>query len=196
MCTTCGCGQADVTVEGEGHHHHHHDEIVPVSSLPQIDYLFVDHDKDAYLTDLVRLEKEGLVRAGSTCVADNVVFARINDYLDYVRKLSADGCARTETVYGSIEYADDEDSDIDDDDEEDDDDDDDDSECDDDDSECGDDDDDDDDDDDEDEQSLFRDGIGTSFKLFCAGTMVPLASSGGAWISISTSALLFICFMR
>jgi hydrogenase nickel incorporation protein HypB len=26
MCTTCGCGHADVTVEGEkGHHHHHHD---------------------------------------------------------------------------------------------------------------------------------------------------------------------------
>ena len=26
MCTTCGCGHADVTVEGEagGHHHHHH----------------------------------------------------------------------------------------------------------------------------------------------------------------------------
>ena len=25
MCTTCGCGQADVTVEGEALHHHHHD---------------------------------------------------------------------------------------------------------------------------------------------------------------------------
>jgi len=124
------------------HHHEHQDGSVPVvvSRLPKIDYLFIDHDKDAYLSDLVRLEKEGLIRAGSICVADNVVFAGINDYLEYVKRLAREGYVRTETVYGRIEYADDDDEDEDEDEEEES-------------------DSDDDDHDDQDQQSLFLDGI-------------------------------------
>lgn len=86
---------------------HEVDEI-PVSRLPQIDFLFIDHDKDSYLPDLMRLEREGLVRAGSTVVADNVIFAGINDYLEYVRRLADDGTVETETFMSSIEYADEE----------------------------------------------------------------------------------------
>jgi hypothetical protein len=77
-----------------------------ISSLPQIDFLFIDHDKDAYLTDLKRLEREGLVRTGSIVVADNVLFARIDDYREYVQSLAKQGIVTTETILCQIEYAD------------------------------------------------------------------------------------------
>lgn len=79
-----------------------------ISSLPQIDFLFIDHDKDAYLTDLKRLERERLVRAGSIVVADNVLFARIDDYREYVQSLAKQGIVTTETIMSQIEYADEE----------------------------------------------------------------------------------------
>jgi len=79
-----------------------------ISSLPQIDFLFIDHDKDAYLTDLKRLERERLVRAGSIVVADNVLFARIDDYREYVQNLAKQGIVTTETIMSQIEYADEE----------------------------------------------------------------------------------------
>mmetsp|Transcript_12421 Transcript_12421/g.25653 ORF Transcript_12421/g.25653 Transcript_12421/m.25653 type:complete len:592 (+) Transcript_12421:149-1924(+) len=143
------------------HHHEHQDGSVPVvvSRLPKIDYLFIDHDKDAYLSDLVRLEKEGLIRAGSICVADNVVFAGINDYLEYVKRLAREGYVRTETVYGRIEYADDDDEDEDEDEEEES-------------------DSDDDDHDDQDQQSLFLDGIG---ELSPLGGIIPFDTSN-LWV--------------
>ena len=37
-----------------------------VSTLPKIDFLLIDHDKDAYHPDLIRLEREGLVTRGSS----------------------------------------------------------------------------------------------------------------------------------
>lgn len=65
------------------------------------DLVFLDHWKDEYLADLRRLEKAGLVRAGSVIVADNVGFFAVPDYLDYVRN-----SGRYESRYfeGSVEY--------------------------------------------------------------------------------------------
>ena len=76
------------------------------SSLPKIDFLLIDHDKDAYRTDQIRLEREGLVRAGSIVVADNVLFAQIDDYREYCRSLATKGLVTTELVLTQIEYAD------------------------------------------------------------------------------------------
>ena len=91
------------------HQHQHNGQREGLtSSLPQIDFLLIDHDKDAYLTDLKRLEREGLVRAGSIVVADNVLFARIDDYREYVQSLAKQGIVTTETIMTQIEYADEE----------------------------------------------------------------------------------------
>jgi catechol O-methyltransferase len=39
-----------------------------------LDLVFIDHDKDAYLPDLLRIESEGWLHPGSVVVADNVKF--------------------------------------------------------------------------------------------------------------------------
>ena len=91
------------------HQHQHNGQREGLtSSLPQIDFLLIDHDKDAYLTDLKRLEREGLVRAGSIVVADNVLFARIDDYREYVQSLAKQGIVATEIIMSQIEYSDEE----------------------------------------------------------------------------------------
>lgn len=70
------------------------------------DLVFIDHDKDAYLSDLRLLEAHGLVRAGSVVVADNVLMNgdRMHGYLAHVRNPS--GPYVTSTLYrSSIEYS-------------------------------------------------------------------------------------------
>lgn len=70
-----------------------------------IDFLFIDHDKDAYLPDLQRLESCGMIRAGTRVVADNVLFAQIDDYLRYVRQLKEEGTVVTKTIECRVEYS-------------------------------------------------------------------------------------------
>jgi catechol O-methyltransferase len=71
-----------------------------------IDFLFIDHDKDSYKSDLIRLENSGLIRSGTRVVADNVLFAKINDYLEYVEEKQRDGVVTTNTVPCRVEYSD------------------------------------------------------------------------------------------
>lgn len=53
--------------------------------MKSFDFVFLDHDKDCYLPDLLTLEKRNLLDAG-TCllIADNVIFPGAPDYLSYV----------------------------------------------------------------------------------------------------------------
>ena len=51
-----------------------------------VDFVFVDHAKDAYLPDLERILTRGWLRAGSVVVADNVKFPGAPDYRDYMRE--------------------------------------------------------------------------------------------------------------
>lgn len=51
----------------------------------QIDMVFIDHDKKAYLSDLKLLEQNNLMRRGCAVVADNVLIFHIDDYLNHVR---------------------------------------------------------------------------------------------------------------
>ncbi|KAI9994360.1 hypothetical protein PInf_010966 [Phytophthora infestans] len=73
--------------------------------VDQVDAFFIDHDKKLYKSDLAIIERSGLLRSvrdfddmwilvkaadvfciqGSIVMADNVVFADVNDYLEYVR---------------------------------------------------------------------------------------------------------------
>jgi catechol O-methyltransferase len=51
-----------------------------------LDFVFVDHDKDAYLPDLERILERGWLRAGAVVVADNVKFPGAPGYRDYMRE--------------------------------------------------------------------------------------------------------------
>lgn len=69
-------------------------EILPGLSRKSIDampersrefqFVFLDHDKDQYLTDLRTLEQRHLLSEGATIVADNVIFPGAPGYLEYV----------------------------------------------------------------------------------------------------------------
>jgi catechol O-methyltransferase len=51
-----------------------------------VDFVFVDHAKEAYLPDLQRIEAEGWLHPGSIVVADNVRFPGAPDYHAYLQK--------------------------------------------------------------------------------------------------------------
>lgn len=51
----------------------------------ELDFVFVDHNKDAYLADLQHLLGEAWLHPGSLVVADNVRVPGAPDYLAYMR---------------------------------------------------------------------------------------------------------------
>jgi catechol O-methyltransferase len=50
-----------------------------------LDFVFLDHDKDAYLSDLELIVERGWLRPGAVAVADNVKFPGAPDYRDHMR---------------------------------------------------------------------------------------------------------------
>lgn len=83
------------------------DNDAATPSPPQIDFLFIDHAKEMYLTDLRHLEQSGMVRRGTAVAADNVVFFRLEGYRKHMRELHEAGIVTTrlhdQGVY--IEYS-------------------------------------------------------------------------------------------
>ena len=77
----------------------------PESETMGIDFLMIDHDKDSYLADLKRLELSGLIRRGTIVAADNVIFAGIYEYIDYMKGLDQEGIVKTCTREASVEYS-------------------------------------------------------------------------------------------
>lgn len=51
-----------------------------------LDFVFVDHDKAAYLPDLQRIEAQGWLHKGALVVADNVKFPGAPEYHAYMRE--------------------------------------------------------------------------------------------------------------
>jgi catechol O-methyltransferase len=51
-----------------------------------VDFVFMDHDKDAYLPDLQRIVAQGWLHPGSVVVADNVKFPGVPGYRDFMRE--------------------------------------------------------------------------------------------------------------
>jgi len=49
-----------------------------------LDFVFIDHDKDAYLDDLQRIVERGWLRHGAIVVADNVKFPGAPEYRAYM----------------------------------------------------------------------------------------------------------------
>ena len=68
-----------------------------------IDFLFIDHDKDLYCSDLQQLEQSGMVQPGTHVAADNVVFFDI-PYRSYIQKLKDQGIVSSRLVMGQLEY--------------------------------------------------------------------------------------------
>uniref|UniRef100_F6T569 catechol O-methyltransferase n=2 Tax=Ciona intestinalis TaxID=7719 RepID=F6T569_CIOIN len=65
------------------------DEVLPTIAekcgVRTFDFVFIDHAKELYKRDLIMLENLGLIRQGTTIMADNVIFPGCPDYLEYVR---------------------------------------------------------------------------------------------------------------
>jgi catechol O-methyltransferase len=68
-----------------------------------VDFVFLDHDKDAYLPDLQRIMSEGWLHRGSLVVADNVKFPGAPKYMAYLEE--AEGTAWRTTKHDThVEY--------------------------------------------------------------------------------------------
>ena len=74
-------------------------------ATPNIDFLFIDHDKDSYKSDLCRLEASGMICHRTRVVADNVIFAGIDEYVSYVQQRKKAGIVETRTVPSKVEYS-------------------------------------------------------------------------------------------
>jgi len=71
----------------------------------KVHFLFLDHDKDRYLTDFISFQQQSLLRKDTVVVADNVLFSNIHDYLSFVRHLQKQGQVQSKTVHALLEYA-------------------------------------------------------------------------------------------
>ena len=82
-------------------HHHHHQK----HQQPKIDFLFIDHNKESYKSDLQKLELSGMICRGTKVVADDALFVDIEDYVLYIQQRKDDGIVKTRTVpCKAVEY--------------------------------------------------------------------------------------------
>ena len=68
----------------------------------RIDFLFVDHAKELYLSDLQLLETSGFIRQGTAVAADNVVFFQLSDYCTHMSTRETQGMVHTELVNNNV----------------------------------------------------------------------------------------------
>jgi catechol O-methyltransferase len=78
----------------------------------EIDFLFIDHEKELYLADLMQLEQAKLVRAKTRVCADNVVFFQLDNYRKYMQELANRKIVETRLVIGKLEYLNEQDQEL------------------------------------------------------------------------------------
>lgn len=80
-------------------------EALGLGEKPLFDFVFIDHDKSKYYTDLRLLLGQGLLKPGCVVVADNVLsFGQpLADYLDFVRTSPRFSGSKLYTA--SVEYS-------------------------------------------------------------------------------------------
>ncbi|BBX06188.1 O-methyltransferase [Mycolicibacterium aichiense] len=61
-----------------------------------VDFLFIDHDKNAYLADLLSIVERGWLRSGAVVVADNVGFPGSPKYRAFMHDHEGDGWTTVE----------------------------------------------------------------------------------------------------
>lgn len=74
-----------------------------------IDFLFLDHAKELYLSDLLQLEESALIKQDTWVAADNILFFRLDEYRQHVQALVETGHVETLLEVGKLEYVDDQD---------------------------------------------------------------------------------------
>jgi catechol O-methyltransferase len=74
-----------------------------------IDFLFLDHAKELYLSDLKQLEVSALIQQDTWVAADNILFFRLDEYRQHVQALADTGIVETRLEVGKLEYVDDQD---------------------------------------------------------------------------------------
>ena len=62
-------------------------DVIPLLKQ-KYDFVFLDHWKDEYLSDLKTIQRQGLLNDKAVIFADNVVLFNMEDYLSYVRNSS------------------------------------------------------------------------------------------------------------
>lgn len=68
----------------------------------KIQFLFVDHAKELYLSDVQQLEATGLIQAGTAVAADNVVFFELHEYRQHMASLQASGIVTTKLISDNV----------------------------------------------------------------------------------------------
>jgi catechol O-methyltransferase len=96
MVALAGLGERVEFVHGKA------EDVIPTLSGP-FDLVFIDHWKDLYLPDLMRLEAHALLRPGSVVVADNVGLFDVSEYFAHVR---GSGRYDSRNIASSVEYRD------------------------------------------------------------------------------------------
>jgi len=96
-----GLSDKVIALRGEGK------EVIPTLATKhglegKVDFVFIDHDKKAYLADLLLIESAGLLHPGSVVVADNVLVFQINDYLRHIKECGLYSTDATHSSY--LEY--------------------------------------------------------------------------------------------
>mmetsp|Transcript_7675 Transcript_7675/g.16149 ORF Transcript_7675/g.16149 Transcript_7675/m.16149 type:complete len:500 (+) Transcript_7675:268-1767(+) len=70
-----------------------------------IDFLLLDHAKNLYLPNLLELESAELIRQHSRVCADNVVFNRLDDYRNHMKKWEKEKVVETSLEEMNLEYS-------------------------------------------------------------------------------------------
>ena len=73
------------------------------AAAEKIDFLFIDHDKDLYCSDLEQLEQSGMIQPGTHVAADNVVFFD-TPYRSLIETRKEQGMVSSRLVMGQLEY--------------------------------------------------------------------------------------------
>ena len=78
------------------------DEVIPKLDF-QADFIFIDHAKKKYFSDLQTMEAEGIITQGCTVFADNVgIFKEdMQEYFDHVRN---SGQYKSQNISSKLEY--------------------------------------------------------------------------------------------
>ena len=83
----------------------HFERVVEVLGGQALDFVFVDHWKDLYRTDLARLEAQaGLLREGTIVIADNCRVPGAPEYVQYMLSEMGKRDYHTSVIQSTVEY--------------------------------------------------------------------------------------------
>jgi predicted O-methyltransferase YrrM len=74
------------------------------STTSHVSFVFLDHCKTKYLSDLQQLEASQIIRAQTSVAADNVIFHGLDEYRDHLQQYASRGIVETRLEMGHLEY--------------------------------------------------------------------------------------------